>query len=105
MRAISPDPPMQLTDEQKQRVAGWIADGMKLSDIQAQLGEVFGVRLTYMDVRLLVDDLKLMPKDAPALAPVAAPAAVETRRGDTVPPSTLLSDASPAPAGKVSLSV
>jgi len=96
---------MQLTDEQKQKVAGWIADGMKLSDIQVQLGEVFGVRLTYMDVRLLVDDLKLMPKDAPAPAPVAAPAAAEASVGETPPPSALLSDASPAPAAKVSLSV
>src|SRR6266446_7466069 len=96
---------MQLTDEQKQKVAGWIADGMKLSDIQAQLGEVFGVRLTYMDVRLLVDDLKLMPKDAPAPTPVAAPAAMEASAGGTAQPSSLLSDTSPARAGKVSLSV
>ena len=67
---------MQLTDEQNQKVAGWIADGMKLSDIQARLEEVFSIRLTYMDVRLLVDDLKLTPKDAePPKAPVlpAAP--------------------------------
>ena len=27
--------PMQLTDEQKQKVATWMADGLKLSDIQA----------------------------------------------------------------------
>ena len=33
-RAIQPDPRMQLTDEQKQKVSAWIAEGMKLSDIQ-----------------------------------------------------------------------
>ena len=60
---------MQLTDEQKQKVAGWIADGLKLSDIQQRLGEEDDVRLTYMEVRLLVDDLKLTPKDAPPPAP------------------------------------
>ena len=95
---------MQLTDEQKQKVAAWMADGMKLSDIQLRLGEECGLRLTYMDVRLLVDDLKLVPKDPPA--PVAekmepaAPAPAEA------PP--LVSDSADPfaqPAAKISLSV
>lgn len=64
---------MQLTDDQKSKVAAWIADGVKLSDIQTRLASECDVRMTYMDVRLLVDDLKLMPKDPPA--PVAPPSA------------------------------
>jgi transposase len=68
---------MHLTDEQKQKVAAWIADGAKLSDIQNRIAEEFDIRLTYMDVRFLADDLKVMPKDAPEPpkpAPAEAPA-------------------------------
>ena len=54
---------MQLTEEQKSKVAQWIADGMKLSEIQSRLGSELDIRLTYMEARMLVDDLKLLPKD------------------------------------------
>ena len=77
---------MSLDDTQRKKVAGWIADGMKLSEIQNHLASELGVRMTYMDVRFLVDDLKLTPKDIeppkpivpvmpPATAPQPAPAA------------------------------
>ena len=70
---------MQLTDEQKAKVAAWIADGVKLSDIQTRLASECDLRMTYMDVRLLVDDLKLMPKDPPApVVPVPAEVPAET---------------------------
>ena len=54
---------MKLDDEQRKKVAEWIAQGLKLSEIQNRLGAELGLQLTYMDVRLLVDDLKLTPKD------------------------------------------
>jgi len=54
---------MNLDEAQRQRVTAWILQGAKLSEIQTKLAEEFGLRLTYMDVRLLVDDLKLTPKD------------------------------------------
>jgi hypothetical protein len=54
---------MNLTEEQRQRVTAWILQGAKLSEIQNRLAQEFGLRLTYMDTRLLVDDLKLTPKD------------------------------------------
>lgn len=54
---------MNLTEEQRQRVTAWIQEGAKLSEIQNRLAQEFGLRLTYMDTRLLVDDLKLTPKD------------------------------------------
>ena len=37
--------------------------GLKLSEIQNRLSAELGMALTYMQVRLLVDDLKLTPKD------------------------------------------
>lgn len=100
---------MQLTDEHKQKVAAWIADGMKLSDIQKKLGEDYDIRLTYMDTRLLVDDLKLMPKDPPQ--PVEPKPAEEASPAVGNAPSPLSPDAVPAepvPAGipgNVTLSV
>jgi hypothetical protein len=54
---------MNLDDAQKKQVSAWIAAGLKLSEIQTKLHSEFGIRLTYMEVRLLVDDLKLVPKD------------------------------------------
>ena len=65
---------MNLSDAQKQTVAQWINDGLKLADIQKRLGGELGVNLTYMEVRLLVDDLKLMPKDHEPPKPVQPPA-------------------------------
>lgn len=99
---------MQLTDEQKQKVSAWLADGAKLSDIQGRLGDEFGIRLTYMDVRLLVDDLKLVPKDPPA----PPPEKTETAVPDSTPPATLseepsalMPDATVPAGGKVAMSV
>lgn len=54
---------MQLTDEQKQQVAAWIHDGAKLSEVQQRLAEEFGIRITYMEARFLVDDLRLVPQE------------------------------------------
>jgi hypothetical protein len=98
---------MQLTDEQKQNVAAWIAEGMKLSDIQSKLAGDFDLRLTYMDVRMLVDDLKLTPKDPEppkqeAPAPAGPAAAVPPPAPDAplnVEPEFL------GAGGKVSLTV
>jgi len=70
---------MQLTDEQKSKVHEWIGSGLKLSEIQDLLDKEFGIRMTYMDVRLLADDLKVTPKDKeepkkPVEEPIAAAA-------------------------------
>jgi hypothetical protein len=54
---------MNLDEAQKKTVAGWIAEGLRLSDIQKRLSADWGLNLTYMEVRFLVDDLKLTPKD------------------------------------------
>ena len=72
---------MQLTEAQAQVARGWLSDGLKLSDFQKRVEKEFGLRLTYMDTRLLVDDLRVVPKDIeppkapePAPAPATAPA-------------------------------
>src|SRR5947208_2764781 len=55
--------PMNLDEAQRRQVGQWIEQGLKLSEIQDRLAAELGLRLTYMEVRLLVDDLKLTPKD------------------------------------------
>ena len=47
------------TAEQKLEIANWVADGMGLSEVQKRINQDFGIVLTYMDVRFLVDDLDL----------------------------------------------
>ena len=55
---------MNLTPEQKQAVASWVAVGDNLSTVQKKLSEQFQISMTYRDVRFLVDDLNLALKDA-----------------------------------------
>lgn len=43
--------------EMKKFLAAEIAAGKSLSDIQTRLNEKFGVRLTYMDVRIMASEL------------------------------------------------
>ena len=47
------------TSEQKLEISKWVADGMGLSEVQKKINQDFGILLTYMDVRFLVDDLDL----------------------------------------------
>jgi hypothetical protein len=93
---------MNLTEEQRQRVTEWILEGAKLAEIQKRLLEL-GVKLTYMEVRFLVDDLKLTPKDPEppkVVAPPAAAPAKLTAEKTPAPEGTL-----PAAGGQVSVSV
>jgi hypothetical protein len=97
---------MNLDDKQRQQVAAWIADGLKISEIQNRLESEFSLRATYMEVRLLVDDLKLTPKDpeppkpppAPASPPATSPTAPAVPLAPGVPATAL-------PSGGVSLTV
>ena len=56
---------MDFDDPQKATISQWVSDGLKLSDIQTKIQEVFDVSLTYMDARFLIDDLELELKDQP----------------------------------------
>ena len=104
---------MNLDEAQRSKVAEWIAQGLKLSDIQNRLAADLGVTMTYMEVRFLVDDLKLVPKDPeppkPVDSPLTAPAA-KPPAGAT-PPTGRPGPAAPQPAapgggpGRVTVSV
>ncbi|MSU33023.1 MAG: hypothetical protein EXS25_10295 [Pedosphaera sp.] len=66
---------ISLTTEQQTQARLWIADGMKLSDFQKRIETDFKIVMTYMEVRFLLDDLKVTPKDPepPKEAVVATP--------------------------------
>jgi hypothetical protein len=86
---------MNLNEEQKKQVSGWIAEGLKLSDIQKRLEKEFGLRLTYLESRLLIDELKLTPKD-----PEAPPS-----KELNLPPQAAKGKEAPAAPGGVSVKV
>lgn len=80
---------MNLTDAQKQQISVWLEQGLKVADVQKKMIAELGLTMTYMEVRFLLDDLRLKPKDpeppkqpAPAspIAPASAgaPAGAET---------------------------
>ncbi len=104
---------MNLDETQRKKVAEWIAQGLKLSEIQTRLVSELGVKMTYMDVRFLVDDLKLVPKHIEPLKPIggplSAPTAVESKSTrSSSPPAASLTSSPDAPAtatGSVSLVV
>jgi hypothetical protein len=105
---------MNLTDEQKQKVTGWLGEGLKLSEVQKRLESEFGLRLTYLEVRMLMADLSLIPKDTERVQPAdlsgknaadppGRPAPPPAGTSEDWPAGT---DADPAaPAGNVSVTV
>lgn len=85
---------MNLDETQRKKLAGWIDEGLKLSDIQKRLETECGLRVTYLDLRLLVDDLKLRPKD-----PTPTPKPAETAESKIAAPTA------GATVGQVSVTV
>ena len=102
---------MNVDESQRKKVSEWIGQGLKLSEIQSRLDSELGVRLTYMEVRFLVDDLKLVPKDAekpkqpqsPLAAPAQPPSGIPA--GKAKPAAQALEPETAAAPGGVSVSV
>lgn len=96
-----------LKDSQKQQVAAWVGEGLSLAQIQTKIGDEFGVAMTYMDVRFLVDDLNLELRDAP-VPEEKSPSAAAADSAEDVPagtPEGAERQDVPAASGGVSLSV
>ena len=70
----------KLTEDQKEALHRWAAEGANLSDLQRRLKEEFEISISYMDARFLVLDLNIQlvepKKDEPK--PEEAPAPVGT---------------------------
>lgn len=82
---------MNLNEEQRQWVTAWVLQGAQLSEIQNRLNQEFGIKLTYMETRFLVDDLKLTLKDPERPKTEKTPVldakkAAEEKKSDTAKP-------------------
>jgi hypothetical protein len=99
---------MDLTPEQKAQVSQWIADDANLAEVQRRLESEFGLRMTYMDVRFLIDDLAIdLPDKKPAPTPIVDGDAAEGEGDDDVLEADDLDDdfGGPAGGGKVSVTI
>lgn len=97
---------MKLEETQRQTVAKWIEEGARLSEIQNRLASEFDIHLTYMEVRFLVDDLKLTPKDPePPKTPEPPPSAPPAADDPAAAPATPAEGTPAAGGGKVSVTV
>ncbi|HNV00013.1 MAG: hypothetical protein KA191_08120 [Verrucomicrobia bacterium] len=100
---------MNLDDAQKQQVIAWLQEGATLAELQKRLEATFGLRLTYRDVKFLVSDLEVLPKDVEPTAPtdltsrdLKAPGALHApAKGGAGEPET----APTPPAARVRISV
>jgi len=91
---------MTLTDEQKAAVAAWLGAGAGLSEVQKRLREEFQISLTYLDTRLLVDDLKITIKD-----PEPEPKPASLAEPPPLPGDEALPPPFPGVGGKVELTI
>lgn len=48
-----------LSEDQQKKVHAWVAEGVSLGEIQNRLSEDFGLKATYMEMHLLMIDLKV----------------------------------------------
>jgi hypothetical protein len=91
---------MNLDEAKKQTVAAWIAEGLKLSEIQKRLESELGIKMTYMEVRFLLDDLKVIPKDpipAPPPKPIGPAQSAKNEAAAELEDSDALEDELPGP--------
>jgi hypothetical protein len=77
---------MNLDEAQVAKVRQWVDEGRKAAEVQTRLQEELGIKMTYAEVRFLLGDLQLKPKDLPKAAtpllgggPAAGPAAASSR--------------------------
>ncbi len=80
---------MKLDDTQIAKVREWIDQGLKVAEVQSRITNEFGVSLTYMEARFLLDDLRLRPKDPPPppVAPAGSPSPLAGPAGAVPAPS------------------
>jgi hypothetical protein len=86
-----------LTDAHKAQVRAWLREGLPLAEVQDRLARELGVRLTYMELKFLVSELEVLPKDREVASPPVTLGAPSSAAPGSRP-------ASPAGQGKPSLS-
>jgi hypothetical protein len=97
---------MKLDETQRLAVTRWISEGAKLAEIQNRLAAEFGLKLTYMEARFLVDDLKLTPKDPEPPKAAEPPPAAKPLTTTPMPADEIsAADEVLPPASKVAVTV
>lgn len=74
----------ELNEAQKSAVKSWIEEGATLSEVQNRLAAEFGIKLTFMDVRLLAVELNATVKDRKP-ASMAKPPDLKAGKTDALP--------------------
>lgn len=89
-----------LSEEQKEQIRKWVADGAGISEVQKRIGEDFGVSMTYMDVRFLLIDLNasVQSKPDPEEKKTAAPIEEQPELGGAEPAGDFDADEASSPA-------
>lgn len=91
-----------LSDDQIKQIQAWADEGDGFSEIQKKLRDEFELRVTYLETRFLLEDLKIELKPAPVPEPEAKPDEVAT--SDMAAEGEAGLDAGPVEGGaKVSL--
>jgi hypothetical protein len=96
---------MNLNESQKKKVSAWIAEGLKLAEIQKRLASELDLHPTYMEIRFLVDDLKLTPKDPEPIKPVEKSASSTGAPDPTSPTGEGTASGTPPGIAGISVSV
>lgn len=102
---------MNLSDTQKQQITVWLEQGLKVADVQKKMSAELGVSMTYMEVRFLLDDLRLKPKDPEPPKQPEPTSPIAPASAGAVSPDAGAGSAAPAsgaeakPLGAVKLSV
>jgi hypothetical protein len=89
---------MNLDQAQRDKIAGWLEQGLKLGEIQSKLVSELGLPMTYMELRFLLDDLKLKPKEQ---EPPPPPAVDKTQKATPTKPGLPTGAAAAAPADEM----
>lgn len=105
---------MNLDETQVAKVRQWVEEGLQASEIQTRLNDELGLRMTYAEVRFLLGDLQLRPKDVAKTGPAvlgagttptgAGPSAASAGHRPSGPasPSSASAGAGPAAGGPAS---
>lgn len=60
---------MELSADQLKKLSAWAAEGQSLSGIQKRMEDEFNLRMTYMQLRFLLDDYSIDVANVPTPAP------------------------------------
>ena len=90
---------MDLTKEQRQAVKQWVDAGTGLSQVQTRIKAEFGVSLTFLATRMLVQEIGANVKDKPEPKKPAPPVDDAEPRADDLDAMDEEAPAAPAPDG------